>query len=228
MDLSSWTRANVDPALAYLLFATALLTVVAVATGLVRRDHLALRRRSAALKLLAAIGVAVLVAHLTASVDVSGATDAPVWTQLGALFRVPLWLVTLAYGPTAGIAAALGYLGASALGVAPGSASPVLVVELAVLGWLAIFPSPLVHRWAGPLDALAAYLLAWGTAGVLQVRAAEGTVTWALVAHQHDGMLPGVLVAAVALLVVGPRTYRSWFAESRLQDAFEAAENAEG
>ena len=208
--------ASVDPALPYLLFATALLAAVAVTAGALRRDHRALRRRSTLLKLGAALAAAVLIAAATHQLSFRPLSDATVWSQLGGLARLPLWLAALAYGPSVGVLIGLGYLAATAAPVIAGAASPVLVVELAVLGWLSIYPSPLRHRWAGTVDAVGAYVLAWGTAGLMQLYAGGERATWPALWNQHEGVLLGGAIAAVALLAFGPGVYRRWFPESVL------------
>ena len=216
MDFGTWTGASVDPALPYLLFATALLAAVAVAAGALRRDHRALRRPSTLVKLVAALAAATLIAITTQQVAAHPPFEAPVWSQLGGLARLPLWLAALAYGPSVGVLIGLAYLGTTATPIVSIPASPVLVVELAVLGWLSIYPSPLRHRWAGPIDAIGAYLLAWGTAGLMQLYAGGQRPSWAVLTDQHEGALLGGLMAAAALFAFGPGVYRRWFPESVL------------
>ena len=216
MDFGTWTGASVDPALPYLLFATALLAAVAVTAGALRRDHRALRRRTTLIKLAASLALAAAIAFATHLLASNPPTDAAVWGRLGGLSRLPLWIVTLAYGPSVGVVTGLGYLAAFAVFGGLDATAPVLVVELAVLGWLSIYPSPLRHRWAGPVNAIGAYALAWGTAGLMQVYAAGHRVTWQALAQQHEDILLGALIAAVTLFAFGPGAYRRWFPEAAL------------
>ena len=208
-------RMALDPALGYMAVAAAFLAAVAVVAGLLRRDVLALRRPAALAKLAAGVLVAVLLAHGSQLAVAALGWQDDSWARPDGFFRLPLYVLALAYGPTPGLVAGLAYLGAAALGATPESAGPVLVVELAVLGWLSIFPSPRRHRWAGPADAAAAYLLAWGTTG-LAVLAASGGVSAASVAAQHAGMLGGAALACLALFALGPRAYGRAFPESRV------------
>ena len=213
-------RMAIDPALGYMVFATAFLAGVAVLAGLIRRDVLALREPLVAAKLVVAVLAAVLLAHVTqTSVDAFGWHELT-WGRPDGLFRLPLYVFALAYGPTPGVVAALGYLGVDALGWTPEGGGPVLPVELAVLGWLAIFPSPFRHRWAGPVDALAAYVLAWGTTG-LTLLAVRDDLSIAGITNQHAGMAAGAAVAALALASLGPATYRRLFPESRVHTGRE-------
>lgn len=228
LDLGTWTGARIDPALPYLVFATALLAAVAVVSGALRRDHQALRHGSTFVKLLAAVAAAVLLAHLTHLIATHPPTDDTLWTRLSGVYRLPLWLAALAYGPSIGMIAGLATWSAAGLHAAPVAASPVLVIELVVLGWLSIYPSPRRHRWAGPADALAAYVLAWGTAGLMQLYVRGQRVSWPALVDQHEAMAFGALLAVLGLLAFGPRTYRLWFPESRLRAEPTSPADAEG
>lgn len=144
------------------------------------------------------------------------------WSRiLAGLSRFPLYLIALAYGPTVGLVAAALFAGFEASSLLPGWPEAILALELAVLGWLAIYPSPRQHRLAGPFNALLAYALAWGTAGLALLEARSGEVTAAGVWQQHQGTAIGVAAAALLLALVPPHLYRKAFPGSRIAPRLE-------
>jgi hypothetical protein len=152
-----------------------------------------------------------------AGVASPGTGTLPWWVgALRGLSRFPLYLVTLAYGPTVGIAAAALFAGFESSTLLPGWPEAILALELAVLGWLAIYPSPRQSRLAGPFNALLAYALAWGTAGLALLEARTGAVTMGGVWQQHRDTALGIVLSAVLLVLVSPATYRSVFPASRI------------
>ena len=203
-----------DPVLLYTTGAAALLLVVSLSSGVGRRDFLALSRPRVLLRVLGAVAVAFLLqvsdALWGASLPETAAAVLP------GLHRLPLYLVALAYGPATGVVVGLLFAGFHAGGGLPGWPEAVLTLELAVLGWLAIYPSPRDTRLAGPLDALLAYALAWSTAGLALLAATRGEVTLDLVVAEHAAVLPGVVASAALLVLVGPRAYRAAFPGSRI------------
>lgn len=203
-----------DPVLLYSTGAAALLLVVSLASGLARRDFLALTRPRTLLRVLGAVAAAFL---LTAA-DAYWGPELPerVAALTPGLHRLPLYVVALAYGPGTGLLVGVLFAGFHAGGGVPGWPEAVLTLELAVLGWLAIYPSPRDTRLAGPLDALLAYALAWGTAGVALLAARHGQATWQLVLAEHGVLLPGVVASALLLVLVGPRAYAVAFPGSRV------------
>jgi len=102
----------------------------------------------------------------------------------------------------------------------------VFALELAVLGWLAIYPSPRTGRWAGPFDVLLAYALAWGTGGLALLEARTGAVTPASLWAQQRPALLGVGLSALVLVLVPPSAYRRAFPHSRIAPSDAAAEGA--
>lgn len=204
-----------DPVFAYCLLAAGLLTAVSLGSGILRRDLLVLLRPRLLLRVLAAVLVAFALwlggAALQQYLPLS-----PAASTLAALARFPLYLVTLAYGPGVGLVTGALFAGLQAGGGAEGWNAAMVVLELAVLGWLAIYPSPRSHRWAGPFDAVLAYALAWGTGGLALLEAQLGAVTpdglWAQ--HQHVAL--GVAASALLLALVPPGTYRRAFPGSRI------------
>jgi hypothetical protein len=199
-----------DPLALYPALAALLLASVSLATGLLRGDPLALARPLPVLWLLLALGGTFGLAQLTPVVPAQYAD-----VVLG-LMRLPLYLFALAYGAVPGLIAAA--LAAAYLGLPHGDAwGPWLLgLEVVVIGWLAVWPSPRVSRWAGPVDGVLAYALAWGTAGISALALRDGAVTLAGLQAQH-GLVPvGVLASALLLSGVSPATYRVAFPGSRI------------
>jgi hypothetical protein len=202
-----------DPLALYPALAALVLASVSLASGLLRGDALALSRPMGALWLLVSIGAAWGLGFA------ASLTSAP-WTEIAlGLARLPLYLVALAYGAVPGlVAAALAAAWVPALH-ATAWGPWLLGLEVVVVGWLAVWPSPRHHRWAGGVYALLAYVLAWGTAGLSALVLARGDVTAALLLEQH-GLVPiGVLGAALLLTLVGPGTYTRAFGGSRIAPA---------
>lgn len=221
-DVSAMMR--IDATLAYLLFATVFLGGVALAGGVVRRDFRALASRSGARK----VGLAVLAAVLiTYAIDAAGwlafPGGHPYWWPSG-MYRAPLYLIGLAYGPTVAVAAGLAYLAIASAALGPDPASGVILLELVVLGWLSIQPSPARFHWAGPLNAALAYGLAWLTAGLVLLEVGSGSVSLAAITDQHRGSVAGLVVAMACLAIPTPSRYRVWFPESRIHGVVAADE----
>lgn len=204
-----------DPVLAYCLLAAALLAAVSLGTGLLRRDVAVLLRPRLLLRVVLAVllgfGLWVVGVLLQRHLGAVPAADA-----LRGLARFPLYLAALAYGPGVGLVAAGLFAGLQAGGGAPGWREAVLALELVVLGWLAIYPSPRSGRWAGPFDAVLAYLLAWGTAGLALLESRDGAVTPAGLWAQQQHLVLGVAVSAALLALVSPSAYRRAFPGSRI------------
>ncbi len=204
-----------DPVFAYSLLAAGLLALVSLGTAVVRRDVVVLARPRILLRVVGAVVVAFLIAVLAG--DLTQAFGASQWTRLASgLERIPLALVTLAYGPGVGIVTAALVVGLQANGWLPGWHQAVFALELAVLGWLAIYPSPRSSRWAGPFDLLLAYALAWGTGGLALLESHTGAVTPAALWAQQRPALLGLAATAFLLALVPPAAYRRAFPHSRI------------
>lgn len=204
-----------DPVFAYSLLAAGLLALVSLGTAVVRRDVVVLARPRILLRVVGAVVVAFLIAVLAG--NLTQAFGASQWTRLASgLERVPLALVTLAYGPGVGIVTAALVVGLQANGWLPGWHQAVFALELAVLGWLAIYPSPRSSRWAGPFDLLLAYALAWGTGGLALLESHTGAVTPAALWAQQRPALLGLAATAFLLALVPPAAYRRAFPHSRI------------
>lgn len=207
---------SLNPKLAYLFAATVLLAGMAVVGGVARRDFSILGVRSAAIKTLVAVVVAVLLTYAGSTIQSLDFSDASSTWWPTELFRLPLYLLALAYGPSLGLLVGVGYLVFSSPLALPDPPSGVLLLELVSIGWLSIYPSPARFRWAGPFNAILAYGLAWLTGGLTLAELGPDPMTLDAIVDTHGGSVTGVLVTAAALACVGPQRYRSWFPESRI------------
>jgi len=213
---------NQDPILGYSLVAALFLALVSLVSGLLRLDFLALLRPLVLLHVILAVILGFLLLQLSQGIGPllgGSATEPPSsaggWLLEG-LDRFPLYLVALAYGPSIGLFTAGLFAAFESAAAASGYREALLALELVLVGWLAIYPSPHNHRWAGPLNALLAYLLAWSTAGVALLQYQQGDVGIPALLRQHRPLLPGVAASILLLLLIGPQLYRNVFRNSRI------------
>ena len=186
---AGWLELGDDPLLVYSLAAAALLAFVSLVSAVGRLDFAALLRPRA----LVALCCAVLLAFAGVALAELALTDPELeGLALGAA-RFPLYVVALAFGPTVGLAAGALFAAATAVGPFPGWSEAILCLELLVLGWLAIYPSPRAVRWAGPLDALLAHVFTAGTAGVAFLAWRDGSVSLAALLAGRKTQIKGVL-----------------------------------
>lgn len=217
-----------DPFLAYSLLAAVFLMSVSLGSGWSRLDFAGTLRPTGlfhvSMSVLLAIGLMILSITLNALLHglpyepvqrLLGVAESTAW-PLGGLSRLPLYIIALAYGPTAGLLAAGFFAAFTAQTVLPGWPEAVLALELTVLGWLGIYPSAYQYRWAGPFNVVVAYGLAWGTAGLALLHMDKGAVTVADLWAQHQPVLGGVVLSLVLLFLVGPASYRALFRLSRI------------
>ncbi|MBS3966796.1 MAG: hypothetical protein KGZ60_06065 [Truepera sp.] len=195
-----------DPVLGYSLLASLLLAAVSLSSGLARLDFVVLAKASVLLRMAFLVGLAAALRYLGETVD------GLLWqSAMTGAWHLPLYLLALGYGPSVGLAAA----GLMAVITAPsGWGEALLALQLLILGWLAIYPSPRHYRWAGPLNVALAYGLTWITGGVALTYATTGAVQLGVFAEQQPVI--GLALAMVALLGFGPSFYRTFFAASRL------------
>ncbi|MFA5550417.1 MAG: hypothetical protein WDA03_02265 [Trueperaceae bacterium] len=202
-----------DPRVVYSLAAAALLALVSLFSGLGRLDFLALGRPAVLLRVGGGVAAAFLLVALTSTQLEPGSTPHALASGLA---RLPLYLLALGYGPSLGLLAGALFAAAPATGLYPGWPEALLILELTVLGWLAISPSPRRRRWAGPVNLLLAHLLTLGTAGVaLSVLTTEPFTLQALLAGQLPA-LPGLALTMLALPLFGPAFYRDHLPGSRI------------
>lgn len=209
------TLLRTDPVLAYSLLAAVFLAAVSLVTGLARGDVVALLRPGVLLRVAIGVALALLLAVLAEALAASlGTADSP-WSLAG-VRRWPLYLLALGYGPSVGAVTALLFAAFESSTGLPGWEEAVLVLEMVALGWLAIYPTPRSWRAAGPLNALLAYVLAWGTGGLALLALRSGAVTGIGIWQHHRSEWLGLLLCLLLLSMVGPRSYRALFPHSRI------------
>lgn len=214
-----------DPVLAYSLAAALLLAAVSLFGGLSRLDWLALTNPRASLRVLGLVALSFVIA---AAAEVFAASGTAAQGTILGLSRFPIYLAALAYGPTVGLLAGVLHAAFASTTPLPGLSELVLMLELTVLGWLAIFPSPRTARLAGPLDALLAYALAWGTGGIALAAASGTTIEVTTVLAQHWAKLAGIALTAALLASIGPGVYRRAFPGSRIDPALARSRTLRG
>lgn len=209
-----------DPVLAYSLVAALFLLIVSLTAGLARLDLAALANPRAALICAVCVAAAVALRLLLYGGQPAVGQDAP---MLAGLERFPLVLAALAYGPVPGVIVAMLYASFGAQGNVPAAREAVLALELSLVGWLAIYPSPREHRWAGPVNSLIAFGLAWISAGLAFSQWQGGDVTAANLLERNAAPWVGILGSAAILGLFGPGAYRRLFPHSRIT-LFESEE----
>ncbi|CAN5731906.1 hypothetical protein BH24DEI2_BH24DEI2_10100 [soil metagenome] len=218
-------RVSADPFLFYTLVAASFLTVVSLGSGWARGDFLAVARPQGLLRVTVAVLIAFLIVLLADTLQpLQSPASSGFWLEtLRGSSRFPLYVVTLAYGPSAGLLAAGLFAAFATSSNLPGLPEAVLALELVVLGWFALAPSPRTARWAGPLGALLAYFLAWATGGAALLQAVSGDgATLAAHLSYHQAVVPGVLLSMALLFAIGPGTYKRLFPHSRIAPKLSA------
>lgn len=219
-DVASLIGLGGDPRLVYSLAAAALLLLVSLFTGWRRLDFVALFRPTTLLRLCVLV-LAAFALVVTAEQVTNG--TGPWFHLLVGISRLPLYVAALAFGPSAGLLAGLLFSAATAASEYPGWTEALLGLELTVLGWLAVSPSPRVRRWAGSVDALLAHALTLGTAGVAFEVWRGGEVTVLGLLSTQRAVLPGLLLAWLLLFALGPRFYQRFLPASRIDPTAESA-----
>ena len=206
-----------DPRVVYSLAAAALLALVSLLSGLGRLDVAALLKPTNLLLVGSGVLVAFGLVVVTERWPVLAAGESGLAASLGfGLARVPLYLLALGFGPSVGLVAGVLFSAATAIGPYPSWSEAILVLELMILGWLAISPSPRRNRWAGPLGAAVAYVLATGTAGVAFEVWRTGELSLAALLAEQGRALPGLVAAWLALAAFGPELYERYMPGSRI------------
>ncbi|HET8984595.1 MAG TPA: hypothetical protein VFN03_02440, partial [Trueperaceae bacterium] len=127
-----WSAASADPVLFYSLASALLLAVVSLYSGLTRLDVIALANSRTLLRVVSAVALAFVLRALAESTTAApGSVFALV---LPGLHRLPLYVVALAYGPTAGLIVAVLFAAFASSTLLPGLNEAVLALELVVLG----------------------------------------------------------------------------------------------
>ena len=213
-----------DPFLFYALLATSVLAAASLLSGWLRGDVIAAVRPQGLFRISIAVVTAFILVWLGYG---AGGADTVMGNLLVGLSRFPLYVIALAYGPSAGLLAAGLFAAFATTGLLPGWSEAVLALELVVLGWFALEPSPRRYRWAGPLNAAVAYLLAWATGGsaLLQAASGDGMSLGAHLAY-HLPILPGVVLSMALLALVSPDLYERFFSTSRIKPKLKAKTEA--
>jgi hypothetical protein len=218
-----WQVFQQDPFFVYTLIAALLLGIVSLVTGWLRRDFLVLFQAKSLFHLVLAVILAIVITLVSQTLPApftASATTGEMVTSLSilrGLSRLPLYIIALAYGPTAGLVTAGLFAAFATTSGMLGWSEAVLALELTVLGWFAVAPSPYKTRWAGPLNVLLAYCLAWATGGAaylqhLTGRGTELSTHW----HYHQSILLGVGLSVLLLFFVAPTRYQKLFKDSRI------------
>ena len=201
------------PLALYPALAALLLAAVGLASGLLRGDVLALARP---------VPVAWVLLSVPASWAVQRFGEVPALSgwDVATLAFAPLALIALAYGPTPALVALALTAAWVGLPASPealhGAYGWLLGLELVVLGWLAIAPSPRSWRFiAGPY-LLLAHTLTIATAGLASVVLTSGPPTLASFAAQHARPTWELLALAAALALLPPAAWRSAFPHASL------------
>ncbi len=213
-----------DPLVLYPGAAALLLVAVSLLTGWARLDFLPLVRPGVLVRVCLAVLTAFAVTLLG---ELGLAADASVTLRatVTGVALVPLYLVALAYGPSVGLVAALLFAPLGADRAGPAWPELLFAAELLVLGWLAIYPSPRRHRWAGPLNVLLARALIVMSAGVAVLSLAGADVNVAALLNPELTSLPGTVLALLVLFAFGPASYQRLFPHSRVAPRVPASED---
>jgi hypothetical protein len=219
-----WALLQTDPFLGYTLLAALFLAVVSLGSGWSKLDFLAMTRPNVFFQLC----LAVMAAFLFSLLPDPALSEERLFNPIAGLSRLPLYILALAYGPSTGLTAGLFFLALINLNTLPSWPEMILLLELLILGWLAIDPSAFRLRWAGPFNALLAYGLAWLTAGasVLEILTAQATQ---LKTHwlYHQPRLFDLTVLFITLTLLYPEIYRRFFSSSRIAPASTPIQNPE-
>ncbi|UCH26674.1 MAG: hypothetical protein JSV66_03220 [Trueperaceae bacterium] len=217
-----------DPILTYGILAALFLLIVSLGSGLARVDIISLGKPQVLIHIAVAVSLAFLLRLLSdrlSTLPIQSSVPYSPILNLTDLSRFPLYLAALAYGPSAGLFSAGLVAAYHADTPFPSWNEVILGLELALVGWLSIFPSPRQARWAGPLNVVIAYLLAWSTAGLAFLRYTSSSITVPSLWQQHQEVVGGVVLSALLLYLFRPRWYRRRFPHSRLASSHSEASN---
>ena len=199
-----------DPLALYPALAALLLASVSLASGLLRGDVLALARPLPVAWVLLAVAACWGLLRALEHLAPAG------WDVAPTVAFAPLTLIALAYGPTPALVAlalAAAWVGLpdSAGGADSDARVWLLALELLVLGWLAIAPSP--RRWPIVAGAylLLAHLLTWATAGLAWVVLTSGEASLDTLRAQHGFGFAALAAVMLLLAIVPPSFWRRLF-----------------
>ncbi len=197
-------RAAFDPLVRSALLAAALLAIASLAGGAARRDLSALTRPAGGVALAASLLAALGLAATTGALEARLPGDLGAWTATPE--RLPLYLLALGYGPGVGLVGALAWSATSPGPWLADVGQARLALEVVVVGWLALAPSPRRRRWAGPLAVLLGWALATATLGLAAWATAAGTSSWSAFWDAQRGAI-AVLVATALIAAIPTRRW---------------------
>lgn len=217
-----------DPMLAYSLTAALFLAVVALISGWLRGDVLLLFQPLPLLQVCAAVALAALLLvgqrwllmALPALPDWLPTVSEVGWPLAGT-YRLPLYALSLALGSSAGLLAALLFAAFHSEAVLAW-AQAILALELLLVGWLAIAPSPYRQRWATALNIVLAYTLTQLTAGVAWLHW-QGSLDYATGLGWLERSAGGMLLSALLLTFLAPHSYSRLFPQAAWRFAPDVA-----
>jgi hypothetical protein len=192
-------RAAFDPLVRSALLAAGLLAVAALAGGAARRDLGALARPAGGAALAAALLAAV---GLTTAASAATRLPGDLATLALGAERLPLYLLALGYGPGVGL---IGVVAWSATTPGPWLADvgqARLALEVLLVGWVALAPSPRRRRWAAPLAVLLGWTLATATLGLASWATEARVTSWRAFLGAQSGSL--IVLAGTALIAAAP------------------------
>lgn len=211
-----------DPFVFYTLAAALFLAVISLVQGWLILDVIAIIQPHGLFHVTLAVLLAFMLVLaqgglVTALVNRGFEAPQSVSRMLEVVSYLPLYVIALAYGPSAGLLAALLFAAFGSESGALGYPEMILVLELVVVGWFAIAPSPFRYRWAGPFNVAVAYLLTWATAGAAYLDYLTGQgLLFRTHLHYHAEPVVGLVICLLLLLLIRPSVYLRVFKGSRL------------
>jgi len=213
-----------DPLLTYSVAAALVLLAAALTAGFSRLDFVAVFHPHGLLAVVSAVLTSLVLMVFIAWLERNLVRVPWLWLDtlpesafpLVGAWRLPLYVIALAYGPSAGLMAAALIAAFSASTGLPGWQEGLLAFELVTVGWLAIAPNPREHAWAGTFNVLLAHLLTLTTLGLALLRWQQRPLTLTELWQLSGNVSGGVLLSALVVAYVTPAFYARVFATSRI------------
>ena len=213
-----------DPLLTYSVAAALVLLAAALTAGFSRLDFVAVFHPHGLLAVVSAVLTSLVLMVFIAWLERNLMRVPWLWLDtlpesafpLVGAWRLPLYVIALAYGPSAGLLAAALIAAFSASTGLPGWQEGLLAFELITVGWLAIAPNPREHAWAGTFNVLLAHLLTLTTLGLALLRWQQRPLTLTELWQLSGNVSGGVLLGALVVAYVTPAFYARVFATSRI------------